>query len=114
MKPGGRSARWKGKLPWAAIVLFLAILTFAGGAAALRGRQGKLGRDPKRLELLYAAWSEYNARRYDQASAILDRRETEVAPTALDWMLRARIAESQGRPADALDYLKKIPDTDAV
>src|SRR5262249_28645260 len=36
-----------------------------------------------------------------------------VAPTSLDWMLRARIAESQGRPAQALDYLKRIPDADS-
>ena len=87
MKPGGRSARWKGKLRWAGIGLFLTILTFAG-VAALRARRDGPGRDPRRLDLLYAAWSEYNARRYDQASAILDRRAAEASPTALDWMLR--------------------------
>ena len=98
MKPGGRSARWKGKLRWAGIGLFLAILTCAG-VAAFRARREGLRRDPRRLELLYAAWSEYNARRYDRASAMLDRRAAEASPTALDWMLRAdrRIARAAGR-----------------
>jgi tetratricopeptide (TPR) repeat protein len=113
MKPGGRSARWKGKLRWAAIALFLTVLTCAG-VAVLRARRDGPGRDPKRFDLLYAAWSEYNAGRYDRASTVLDRRAAEVSPTALDWMLRARISESQGRPADAVDYLKKIGDHDAI
>jgi tetratricopeptide (TPR) repeat protein len=113
MKPGGRSARWKGKLRWAGIAIFLAILACVG-MAAFRARREGPSRDPRRLELLYAAWSEYNARRYDRASAMLDRRAAEASPTALDWMLRARIAESQGRPAEAVDYLKKIGDNDAI
>jgi tetratricopeptide (TPR) repeat protein len=113
MKPGGRSARWKANLRWVAIVLFLTILTWAG-VAALRARRDGPNRDPKRLDLLYAAWSEYNAKRYDRASAILDRRAKETSPTALDWMLRARIAESQGRPEEALDHLRKISDTNPI
>ena len=47
-------------------------------------------------------------------AALLDRRSSVVPPTPLDWMLRARIAESQGRPADALKFLKHIPDSDPV
>src|SRR4051794_2033890 len=113
MKPGRRSARWKGNLRWVAIGLFLTILT-CGGVAALRARRDGPSRDPRRLDLLYAAWNEYNARRYDRASAILDRRATDASPTALDWMLRARIAESQERPAEAVDYLMKIGDHDAI
>jgi tetratricopeptide (TPR) repeat protein len=113
MIPGGRPARWKGKLRWAGIGLSLAILACAG-VAAFRTRRDGPTRDPKRLDLLYAAWSEYNARRYDRARAILDRRAKDVSPTALDWMLRARIAESQGQPDEALDHLSKIPDTDAI
>ena len=113
MKRGGRSARWKANLRWAAVGLLLTILTIAGVTAFRTRREGQ-SRDPRRLDLLYAAWNEFNARRYDQAAAILDRRATQASPTALDWMLRARIAESQGRPDEAIDSLKKIADTDAI
>jgi tetratricopeptide (TPR) repeat protein len=71
-------------------------------------------RDPKRLGLLKAALEEFNARRYDRASAILDRRAAETVATPLDWMLRARIAEAQGRLEQALDSLKHIPDGDPI
>ena len=37
----------------------------------------------------------------------------EVEPTSLDWMLRARIAEAQGRLEEALHHLKHIAETDA-
>ena len=71
-------------------------------------------RDPMRLQLLYQAWSEFDSKRYDAATATLDRRQSEVASTPLDWMLRARIAESQGRLAEALDKLKRIPDSAVI
>jgi tetratricopeptide (TPR) repeat protein len=64
--------------------------------------------------MLYQAWSEFDAKRYDAASATLDRRLSEVASTPLDWMLRARIAESQGHLAEALEKLKQIPDSDVI
>jgi len=67
-----------------------------------------------RLELLYAAWNEFNAKSYDAATATLDRRVAEVEPTSLDWMLRARIAQAQGRMVAALDDLKHIPDSDSI
>jgi tetratricopeptide (TPR) repeat protein len=113
MKPGGRSARRIGKLGWAGIGFFLAILACAG-VAAFRARRDGQTRDPTRLDLLYAAWAEFNAQRYNRAKAILDRRAAAVSPTALDWMLRGRIAESEGRLDAAIDYLKKIHDTDAI
>jgi predicted Zn-dependent protease len=64
--------------------------------------------------LLYAAWNEFSAKRYEKASQLLDRRAREVTPTSLDWMLRARIAESQGHLAAALDQLKHISDGDPI
>jgi tetratricopeptide (TPR) repeat protein len=67
-----------------------------------------------RLDELYQALSEFNANRLDKATMLLDRRAAAGIPTSLDWMLRARIAEAQGRLADALDALKKIPDKDPV
>lgn len=35
-------------------------------------------------------------------------------PTPLDWMLRARIADSQGRAEEALDFLTHISDSDPI
>jgi tetratricopeptide (TPR) repeat protein len=64
--------------------------------------------------LLYQAWSEFDTKRYDAATVTLNRRSSAVATTPLDWMLRARIAEAQGRPAEALDWLKRIPDRDPI
>jgi tetratricopeptide (TPR) repeat protein len=71
-------------------------------------------RDPSRTDLLQSAWNEFAAGRFDQAGSFLDQRAREVAPTPLDRMLRARIAESQGRLAEALDHLKQIADTDSI
>ena len=82
-----------------------------------RGRSNLARRSdsgPQRLDLLYAAWNEFNAKNYDQAVAILDRRAAKHEPTPLDWMLRARIAESQGRLVEALDHLKHIPGSDPI
>jgi predicted Zn-dependent protease len=91
------------------------IVVAAIGALASR-RLWRRGPQPgsARLDLLYAAWNEFNAKRYDQATAMLDRRAAEVAPTPLDWMLRARIAESRGELTEALAHLKKIPDSDPI
>jgi tetratricopeptide (TPR) repeat protein len=114
MKPGGGNPRSRNRRRWAlAIVLFLVVLA-AGTSAARWMRLRGPGRDPLRLELLYQAWSEFDAKRYDAATATLDRRQSEVASTPLDWMLRARIAESRGRLAEALNALKHIPDSDAI
>ncbi len=70
--------------------------------------------DPSRTDLLQSAWNEFAAQRYDRANSFLDRRAREVTPTPLDWMLRARIAESQGRLVEALGHLKHIADTDSI
>ncbi len=96
-------------------VLVLLLVTLVASALAvprLWVRSSK--KAPRHLDLLYRALNEFNATNYDQASAILDRRAAEVAPTSLDWMLRARIAEAQSRPEQALDYLKHIPDSDSI
>jgi hypothetical protein len=82
------------------------------GTARLWRPNGR--RPPQRLDLLYAAWNEFNAQRYDQASTILDRRAAATRPTALDWMLRARIAESQGHLPEALAHLKLVEDSDPI
>ncbi|HZW29063.1 MAG TPA: tetratricopeptide repeat protein [Isosphaeraceae bacterium] len=96
----------------ALVLLVVGVLVSLGLAPRLWSR-GPV-RDPQRLGWLHAAWNAFEARRYDQAQAILDRRAAVVAPTPLDWMLRARIAEAQGRPAEALDHLRRIPDSDPI
>jgi tetratricopeptide (TPR) repeat protein len=106
-----RSGRWK---RW---VLVLAVIALGIGAVAARPlwrRTLSSRQDPSRLDLLYAAFNEFNARHFERASELLDRRAAEITPTALDWMLRARIAESQGRLADGLAHLKRIPDADPI
>ncbi|MFI5455380.1 MAG: tetratricopeptide repeat protein [Isosphaerales bacterium] len=114
MEPGRGTPRFKRRKRWVlAFVLFLIALV-VGVVAAPRLSRSRSPQDPKRLALLQAAWKEFAARQYDRASAILDQRASEVAPTSLDWMLRARIAESQERPAEALDHLKHIPDADPI
>jgi tetratricopeptide (TPR) repeat protein len=94
-----------------AIVVFL-ILLAAGAVVARRLRPSGSDRDPDRIRLLQTAVTEFAAKRYDQARALLDERASAVTPTSLDWMLRARIAEAQGRLEEALGHLKHIPDSD--
>jgi tetratricopeptide (TPR) repeat protein len=111
----GRDNRLSGKRKRCALALVLllvavVVVAVAGPRLWVRGSQHA----PRHLELIYAAWNEFNAKRYDQASVLLDRRAAEVAPTSLEWMLRARIAESQNRPAEALSHLKHIPDSDSI
>jgi tetratricopeptide (TPR) repeat protein len=95
----------------------LAFVVLAGGAIACGLLAWRIwmrppDRDPARLRLLQAALQEFNAGRFDRASAILDRRAAETATTPLDWMLRARVAIAQGRLEPALEALKRIPDSD--
>jgi tetratricopeptide (TPR) repeat protein len=95
-------------------LLAIALALAAGGAIGrelwLRHARRNLGR----LDLLHGALADFYAGRYQQASALLDRRASLVGPTSLDWMLRARIAEAQGRADEALTQLKHIPDTDPI
>ncbi len=107
----GRSAKWK---RWALALVLLLVALVASALAVPRLWVRSSKKAPQHLDLLYTALNEFNATNYEQASAILDRRAAEVAPTSLDWMLRARIAESQNRPEQALDYLKRIPDSDSI
>ena len=104
----GKRRRWP-------LILVLLLLALGGGAVAasrlwVRGAPPDRGR----LSLLYDALNEFNAKRYDGAMAILDRRTALVEPIALDWMLRAQIAEAQGALERALEYLKCIPDSDSI
>jgi predicted Zn-dependent protease len=115
MEPGRCTPRFK-KRKRAALALALSLIALGLGAAVVRHLwQLRVSRqDPTRLGLLYAAWNEFAAKRYDRATSILDRRAAEVTPTPLDWMLRARIAESQGRLSEALGHLRHIPDSDPI
>jgi predicted Zn-dependent protease len=96
------------------LLLPIVIMLLLAGAVAVRSWLTAKPGDAARLDLLQAALKEFAAQHYAQATELLDRRTREVAPTALDWMLRARIAEAQGRLADAVDYLRRIPDTDPI
>ena len=107
----GRSAKSK---RWALALVLLLVTLVASALAVPRLWVRSSKKAPQHLDLLYTALNEFNATNFDQASAILDRRAAEVAPTSLDWMLRARIAEAQSRPEQALDYLKHIPDSDSI
>jgi tetratricopeptide (TPR) repeat protein len=107
----GRSAKRKRRR--LALVLSLAALGVGlAGSARLWVRGAPA--DRHRLDLLFDAWNEFNAKRYDRATAILDHRTALVEPIALDWMLRAQIAESQGGLDQALEYLKHINDSDSI
>jgi len=106
--------RFKRPKRWALAFVLLLIALVVSVVAAPRLSRFRSQHDPERLGLLKTALTEFAAKRYDRASAILDQRASEIAPTPLDWMLRARIAESIGRPAEALDHLKHIPDADAI
>src|SRR5262245_29028744 len=97
---------------WGVVLAVIAVA--AVGALAWRLWPRRPDRDPSRLGLLQAALEEFNAGRYDRAEAILDHRAAETATTPLDWMLRARVAEGQGRLQQALDALRHIPDTDLI
>jgi tetratricopeptide (TPR) repeat protein len=102
------------RIRWA---VWRAVLLVALGVGAVIASRIWVRSSPEvhqRLDLLQDAWIEFNAKSYDRATAILDRRAAQVEPTPLDWMLRARIAESQGRLLEALDHLKKIPDSDPI
>jgi predicted Zn-dependent protease len=99
---------------WALASVLLLITLVVGKVVASWLRPPGSDRDPNRLGLLGMAFDEFAAKQYDRARAILDERAAQVNPTPLDWMLRARIAEAQGRPAEALENLKHIPDSDPI
>jgi tetratricopeptide (TPR) repeat protein len=99
---------------WVLALVVLVIGVLLGAGLAPRWWSRGSTRDPKRLGLLQLAYLEFDAKRYDRARAILDRRATEIAPTALDWMLRARIAEAEGHLEQALEHLHRIPDSDPI
>jgi tetratricopeptide (TPR) repeat protein len=106
-----RAKNRKRRAGWFVVSL---VLVAVGGSAFRLLWKGNSPKQPQRLDLLYAAWKEFNAKSYDRASALLDRRAKEHEPTALDRMLRARIAESRGRLVEALDHLRLIPDSDPI
>lgn len=96
-----------------ATVLAVVMLAIGAGLARWRWQRGP-EKDPMRLVMLQSALKEFNAEHYERATALLNRRSAEVAPTALDWMLRARIAEAKGLLAEAIEDLKHIPDSDVI
>ena len=80
------------------LLLVVLVGSLAAGAMTVPRLRSRGSRQvaPGRLDLLYEAWNEFNAARFDRATEILDRRAAAGAPTALDWMLRASIADSLG------------------
>src|SRR5262249_47487945 len=110
MGPGDGDRRSRNHKRWTLRIILLLVVIAAGTSAARRAWRRTPAQSPSHLQLLYNALSEFDAKRYDAATAMLDRRQSEVAPTPLDWMLRARIAEAQGHPAEALGWLEQIPD----
>ncbi|MBX6313889.1 MAG: tetratricopeptide repeat protein [Isosphaeraceae bacterium] len=64
--------------------------------------------DPGRL--WDRAITAFEAGRYDEAEAGLDRLGRLRAPTGRDWGLRARLAMARGRTDEALSALGRIPD----
>src|SRR5262249_44555919 len=90
----GRSVAPRRRSPWALLAAF--VLLGLGGAVLLARPRS----DPMRLLLL--ATAEYEQGRVDRAEALLNERQARLAPTALDWILRARIAQTRGRPDEAI------------
>src|SRR4051812_3091012 len=108
----GRRVRKTGRRTVGIAVLLVAV-TLAAIAARWTWHRDA-GQDPRRLGLLYEAARAFGTKKVDQAIELLDRRAAAVAPTPLDRMLRARIAESQGNPDEAMKYLELIPDSDPI
>lgn len=100
---GERPAARRGRRRALAVVLVL----LAGAGAVVLVRPG-----PDPMRLLAAATAEYTAGRLDRAEALLNRRARRAAPTALDWILRARIAEGRDRFDEAVAALRNVPDAD--
>ena len=104
---------WSSRLRWwAAALSLLAVAAIVGIAMASRPRPGHSGRVTAQASHLQSAWVEFDAGRYDQAVAILDRRDAEGAATALDWVLRARIAQARKEPEKALNALRRVSGSD--
>ncbi len=114
MASGRGNRRSRKRKRWAVLLVVLIVALAVGAVAAPRLWVRNSQKGAQGLDLLYAALNEFNAKSYDRASEILDRRAVDVVPTPLDWMLRARIAEAQGRQAEALDLLTHIPDSDPI
>ena len=115
MAPGRGNRRSRKRKRWAVLLVALVIALAVGAVATPRlWVRGSREEVPRRLDLLLEAWNEFNAQRYDRATSILDRRAAEHDATSLDWMLRARIDEAQGRLVEALGHLKHIPDSDLI
>lgn len=102
----------RGRRAW--VLVALTLLAGAVGATAWWLWPRRPDRDPMRLGLLRQALEEFNAGRLEKADTILARREADGVATSLDWMLRARVAEGQGRLREAIGYLEQIPDADKI
>jgi tetratricopeptide (TPR) repeat protein len=102
----GRRVAPRRRWPWALLALFV-LLGLGGTALLARPRP-----DPMRLLLL--ATAEYEQGLVDRAESLLNERRGRAGPTALDWILRARIAEARVRPDDAVRHLDNVPDSDRL
>ncbi len=114
MGSGQGSPRSRRRKRRALVLVLFAIALSAGGALAWKLWLPRPQKDSKNLDLLYVALADFNAGRFEQANAVLDRRAAETRPTSLDWMLRARVASAQGRLEDALKSLDRIPDSSPI
>ncbi len=69
---------------------------------------------PDSARLLQLAWMECEAARFDRAQSLLDRRAKLSSATALDWLLRSRIAKGRGKVEQALEALRQVSDDDPL
>ena len=65
------------KKPWTLAIILSLLALSLGAIAARKAWRSDTGRDPARLELLYEAVKEYDARHEEKAIELLDHRAAE-------------------------------------
>ena len=81
MRSGQGGPRLRKRRRWVLVLVLLVIGVSVCAGLAPRLWPRRSLQDPKRLGLLQSAYLEFDAKRYDWARAILDRRTTEIPPT---------------------------------
>jgi predicted Zn-dependent protease len=66
------------------------------------------------MVLLSRATEAFTTGHLDRCEALLNQRARQVDATALDWLLRARIAQGRNRPDEALAFMKHVSDGDPL